>query len=94
MVLPDKPLTRIPITAGMFKEPNKISAVGVTPALMQETGQARTEPMLLGIEINGNYGVIKPLGLAGGWECASPPMRGESMMSAPFRSGKMRSCIR
>ena len=77
-VLPDKPLTRIPLTAGMFNEPNKISAVGVTPALMQETGQARTEPMLLGIEINGNYGVIySPLGLAGGWEmCQSPYARG------------------
>ena len=41
---------------------------------MQETGQARTEPVLLGIEINGNYGVIySPLGLAGGWEMSQSP---------------------
>jgi len=73
-VLPDRPLARIPVTAGMFKEPNNITAVGVTPALMQESGQARTEPMLLGIEINGNYGVIySPFGLAGGWEMSQSP---------------------
>ena len=73
-VMPDKPLTRIPLTAGIFKEPNSITAVGVTPALMQETGQARAEPLLLGIEIAGNYGVIySPLGLAGGWEMSQSP---------------------
>ena len=73
-VLPDKPLTRIPVTAPIFKEPNNITAVGVTPALMQETSQARTEPVLLGIEINGNFGVIySPLGLSGGWEMSQSP---------------------
>ena len=73
-VLPDKPLARIPLTSGLFKEPNNITAVGVTPALMQDTGQARTEPVLLGIEINSNYGVIySPLGLAGGWEMSQSP---------------------
>jgi hypothetical protein len=77
-VLPDKSLVRIPTTAGLFKEPNNITAVGVTPALMQDSGQARTEPMLLGIEMNGNYNVIySPLSLAGGWEmCQSPYARG------------------
>ena len=73
-VLPDKPLARIPVTASLFKEPNKITAVGVTPALMQESGQARTEPVLFGIQINGNYGVIySPLGIAGGWEMSQSP---------------------
>jgi hypothetical protein len=73
-VLPDQPLARIPATASIFKEPNKIAAVGVTPALMQESGQARTEPMLLGIELKGNYSVIySPLGLAGGWEMSQSP---------------------
>jgi len=83
-VLPDKPLARIPVTASLFKEPNNITAVGVTPALMQETGQARAEPMLLGIEINGNYGVIySPLGLSGGWEMSqSPYARGVNDVSA------------
>ncbi len=83
-VLPDKPLARIPVTSNIFKEPNNITAVGVTPALMQESGQARTEPQLLGIEINGNYGVIySPFGLAGGWEMSqSPYARGVNDVSA------------
>lgn len=83
-VLPDKPLMRIPVTAPLFKEPNNIAMVGVTPALMQETGQAGMEPTLLGIEINGNYGVIySPFGLAGGWEMSqSPYARGVNDVSA------------
>jgi hypothetical protein len=83
-VLPDQPLTRIPPTAALFKEPNNITAVGVTPALMQEAGQARMEPVLMGIQINGNYGVIySPLGLAGGWEMSqSPYARGLNDVSA------------
>ena len=83
-VLPDKPLAQIPVTAGIFKEPNNIAAVGVTPALMQEFTQARTEPVLMGIEIRGNYGVIySPFGLAGGWEMSqSPYARGLNDVSA------------
>lgn len=83
-VLPDKPLAQIPVTAGIFKEPNNIAAVGVTPALMQEFTQARTEPVLMGIEIKGNYGVIySPFGLAGGWEMSqSPYARGLNDVSA------------
>ncbi len=83
-VLPDKPLAQIPVTAPIFKEPNNIAAVGVTPALMQEFTQARTEPVLFGIEINGNYGVIySPFGLAGGWEMSqSPYARGLNDVSA------------
>jgi hypothetical protein len=83
-VLPEQPLTRIPVTAPIFKEPNNIVAVGVTPALMQEAGQARMEPVLLGAMINGNYGVIySPLGLSGGWEMSqSPYARGVNDVSA------------
>jgi len=83
-VLPDKPLARIPVTASLFKEPNSITMVGVTPPLMQETGQAGMEPTLFGIEINGNYGVIySPFGLAGGWEMSqSPYARGINEVSA------------
>jgi Domain of unknown function (DUF4159) len=73
-MLPAKQLARIPVSASLFKEPNNITTVGVTPALMQETGQARTEPVLFGIQINGNYGVIySPLGIAGGWEMSQSP---------------------
>ncbi len=73
-VFPDSPLKRIPVAASLFKEPNKVSMLGVTPALMQDIGQARTEPYLLGMEIDGHYGVIySPLGLAGGWEMSQSP---------------------
>jgi hypothetical protein len=83
-IFPDKPMARIPVASPLFKEPNNITAVGVTPALMQELGQARTEPVLLGVEINGNYGVIySPLGLSGGWEMSqSPYARGINDVSA------------
>jgi Domain of unknown function (DUF4159) len=83
-VLPDKPLERIPLSAQLFKEPNTITAVGVTPTLMQESGQARAEPTLFGILLNGNLGVIySPFGLSGGWEMSqSPYARGINDVSA------------
>lgn len=83
-VLPDKPLERIPVHSQLFKEPNKITAVGVTPTLMQESGQARAEPTLFGILLNGNLGVIySPFGLSGGWEMSqSPYARGVNDVSA------------
>ncbi|RFC46260.1 MAG: protein of unknown function (DUF4159)/protein of unknown function (DUF4159) [Verrucomicrobia bacterium] len=83
-VLPDKPLERIPLSAQLFKEPNTITAVGVTPTLMQESGQARAEPTLFGILLNGNLGVIySPFGLSGGWEMSqSPYARGVNDVSA------------
>jgi hypothetical protein len=83
-VLPDKPLERIPPTAELFKTPNKITTVGVTPTLMQESGQARAEPTLFGILINGNLGVVySPFGLSGGWEMSqSPYARGVNDVSA------------
>jgi len=73
-VLPDKQLVPIPTTASIFKEPNAVTSVGATPALLEEKGQVRMDPLLLGIEIKGNYGVIySPLGLAGGWEMSQSP---------------------
>lgn len=83
-VLPDKPLERIPTSAPIFKDPNNVTSVSVTPPLMQEFNQARIEPVLLGIEFNGNYGVVySPFGLAGGWEMSqSPYARGLSDVSA------------
>jgi hypothetical protein len=83
-VLPEKPLERIPVNSQLFREPNKITAVGVTPTLMQESGQARAEPTLFGILINGNLGVIySPFGLSGGWEMSqSPYARGVNDVSA------------
>ncbi len=73
-VLPGKPLVRIPKEDSLFKEPNDISMVGVTPALMEDLGQAKTEPYLRGIDINGHYGVIySSIGLGGGWEMSQSP---------------------
>lgn len=73
-VLPGKELAKIPLDSSLFSEPNEVSSIGVTPALMQDLGQARTEPLLYGIDMGGHYGVIySPLGLAGGWEMAQSP---------------------
>mgnify|MGYP001825467929 CR=1 FL=1 len=73
-VLPGKELVRIPKESSLFKQPNEISMVGVTPALMEDLGQANTEPYLKGIDIDGHYGVIySPVGLGGGWEMSQSP---------------------
>lgn len=83
-MLPNQQLERIPVTAELFKQPNKITAVGVTPGLMQESGQARAEPTLFGMQFNGNLGLIySPFGLSGGWEMSqSPYARGINDVSA------------
>ena len=52
---------------------------------MQESGgKAKTEPLLLGMDFGGHYGVIySPFGLAGGWEMSqSPYARGVNDSSA------------
>ncbi len=73
-VLPGHELVKIPADSPIFAEPNKITQVGVTPALMEDLGKAKTEPYLLGIKIDGHYAVIySPLGLAGGWEMSQSP---------------------
>lgn len=83
-VLPGKPLVRIPVGDSLFKEPNDISAVGVTPALMEDAGQANIEPNLHGIDFGGHYGVIySQFGLGGGWEMSqSPYARGYNDVSS------------
>jgi hypothetical protein len=73
-VLPEKSLSQIPVESPLFSEPNAVTSIGVTPALMQDLGQAKTEPLLYGIDMGGYYGVIySPLGLAGGWEMSQSP---------------------
>lgn len=73
-LFPGKKLERIPTSSPLFKQPNDISSIGVTAGLMQETGQAQTEPTLLGLDLYGHYGVIySPFGLAGGWEMSQSP---------------------
>jgi hypothetical protein len=73
-IMPGEPLQRIPANAEIFREPNAATAVGVTPALMQDLGKASTEPLLLGVRSDGHYAVIySPFGLAGGWEMSQSP---------------------
>ena len=84
-IFPSKKLERIPLDSILFKQPNEITAVGVTEGLMQESGgKARTEPVLFGMDFGGHYGVIySPFGLAGGWEMSpSPYARGVNDSSA------------
>ena len=78
-VLPGREMGRIPLESSIFREPNAVTMVGVTPALMEDLGQAKTEPYLRGIEIDGHYAVIySPVGLGGGWEMEVPAPETES----------------
>lgn len=83
-VLPGKELARIPMGDALFKQPNDLSTVGVTPALMEDLKQAKIEPYLRGIESGGHYAVIySTFGLGGGWEMSqSPYARGYNDVSS------------
>ncbi len=74
-VLGDIPLSPVPAGHTLFQLPNRIPAVGLTPALAaQRGGKSAAAPLLLAAEINGHYGVIySPYGLAGGWELSPNP---------------------
>ena len=73
-VFPEYPLKRIPEGNALFSLPNKISQVGVTPALASQLGTQSTKPLLEGIEIDGHYAVVySPYGMAGGWEMSQSP---------------------
>lgn len=73
-VLPEGRLEEIPGDSFVFREPNDIQHVGVTPALMQELGAASIMPKLEGLEMDGRYVVIySPYALAGGWEMSQSP---------------------
>jgi len=73
-MFPDKKLERVPPGSVLFKQPNDIQSVGVTEGLMQEGGQAKTQPTLLAMDFSGHYGIIySPYGLAGGWEMSQSP---------------------
>ena len=73
-IFPEHPLAAIPGNNPVFALPNKISSVGVTPALASQIGAQATRPDLEGIEIDGHYAVIySRYGMAGGWEMAQSP---------------------
>lgn len=74
-VLPDYAFVPIAETDQMFGLPNAIKTLGVAPALAAQLGGKTTiPPNLLGIDLDGHYGVIySPYGMAGGWEMAQNP---------------------
>jgi hypothetical protein len=73
-VFPSSPLKSIPQDNAVFKNPNDLQRVGVTPMLQQAIGSAVMQPRLEGVEVNGHYAVIySPFGMAGGWEMSQSP---------------------
>ncbi len=74
VVLPQHPLQRMAPGSQIFKYPNDVSVVGVTPTLMQDLGKASMQPALEGIVVDGHTAVIySAFGLAGGWEMSQSP---------------------
>lgn len=74
-VLPDAQLAPVSAEETLFVVPNRIGALGVTPALSAQSGNASAiRPKIEGISINGHLGVIySPLAMGGGWEMAQNP---------------------
>lgn len=73
-VLPGHSLQPVPAESALFRQPNDVQWVGVTPALMQDAGAASIPPRVEGITLNDTYAVLySPIGLAGGWEMSPSP---------------------
>lgn len=73
-LFPESPLQGIPVSDDIFKMPNKIELLGVTPALGTTYGSMLIPPGLEGIQMDGHYAVIySPYGLAGSWEATQTP---------------------
>ncbi len=74
-VLPDQNLAPMGEGEMIFAMPNKITALGVTPPLSAQSGNASAiKPRLESISINGHVNVIySPFALGGGWEVSQNP---------------------
>ncbi|MCX6997769.1 MAG: DUF4159 domain-containing protein [Kiritimatiellaeota bacterium] len=73
-ILPSKPLREIPLDSPVFRSPNDVRKVGVTPMLQQDLNKTAIAPRLEGVDFNGHYSVIySPYGMAGGWEMSQSP---------------------
>lgn len=73
-VFPSHPLQRIDPNGSLFRIPNDVRAVGVTPTLAADLGKNATTPRLEGIDMDDHFAVIySPYGLAGGWEMSQSP---------------------
>jgi len=72
-IFPEYPLRPIPAGHIIYRLPNSLDELGVTPALAAKTS-ATIAPRLMGIEVEGHFGVIySPYGMAGGWEMSQSP---------------------
>ena len=74
-VLPELQLVALNTSSPMFSMPNKITTVGITPALMAQMGnRSMIDPKIEVIDIKGHHGVIySQYGLSGGWEMSQSP---------------------
>lgn len=73
-VFPESPMKAIPQNNAVFRTPNDLQRVGVTPMLQQSLGSTVIQPRLEGIEVGGHLAVIySPFGMAGGWEMSQSP---------------------
>lgn len=73
-VFPANPLQRMAPSSQVFKHPNAVTTVGVTPTLMEDLGQAGTQPVLEGVVVDGHCAVIySRFGMSGGWEMSQSP---------------------
>lgn len=71
---PGHPLQAIPRDATLFRIPNRIELLGVTPSLGARSGSMLMAPSLEGMKVGDNYAVVySPYGLAGGWEMSQVP---------------------
>ena len=74
-VLPDVTLSPLASTESMLFVPNRITTVGVTPALMAQMGnRSMIEPKLEVADVKGHHAIIySQYGLSGGWEMSQSP---------------------
>lgn len=73
-VLPQQALAPVPPDSSVYRFPNNLQALSITPALMEEAGAAAIRPRLEGVTLDGAYVVIySPFGMAGGWEMSPSP---------------------
>jgi len=71
---PAHPLQKIPPDAQIFRVPNHIPRLGVTPSLAARTGSTLMAPRLEGARFGDQYGVVySPYALAGGWDMSQMP---------------------
>ncbi|MBN2301938.1 MAG: DUF4159 domain-containing protein [Lentisphaerae bacterium] len=73
-VLPEEKMEKIAADSAIYRMPNKITRIGLTPSLAAKIGSSVSTPMLEGIAIENNYVVVySRYGMAGGWEMSQNP---------------------